>query len=410
MQRQLKVLHISAANPTTGAGGAALKLHTSLLKHGINSRLLFLKGFADESNRVYAFNNTGYKRILRLVVTTLDRLSIWFYFKKKKQIFSPGLFGLNLISHPMVQWADVIHLHWVNHGFINIGELKRINKPIVWTMHDMWVLTGGCHHSFNCDRFKTACGKCPMLGSSNEKDLSYWVLKNKLKYLPVKKINWVSISSWMAGLAKESILLKDEPTRIIYSGIDTNIFRPKDKDIARKELSLPLDKTIILLGADNLHSPYKGVQFSIEALKSVNKDYLVVTFGNGRLNESGLDQEVINLGYISDVEKLVSLYSASNLFLATSVAEAFGMTVAEAQCCGVNVVAFNSVGPKDIVQHKVTGYLAETKSISDLVEGINYCLLNNLDQVLIRKRAVDLFSIDSCTIKYIDLYKECFTE
>jgi glycosyltransferase involved in cell wall biosynthesis len=403
--RKIRILHISSAGPYTGAGGAALKLHLSLLQHDVDSRLLFLINNFDELKEVFLFADNAFKRILRFVVTTLDRVPTWFYLNKREQIFSPGIFGLSLLSHPMVEWADIIHLHWVNHGFIRISELRKVNKPIIWTMHDMWVFTGGCHYSLFCEKFKSSCGRCPILGSSMEKDLSYWVLRNKQKAIPADKIKWIAISSWMADSAEKSILLKETLINIIYSGIDTKIFKPKDKYTARIELKLPSDKIIILLGADNLLSPYKGIQFSLDALRLLDRECFIVTFGNGRLLKDQLNQTVIHMGFIDDPQKLASLYSAADLFLATSVAEAFGMTVAEAQCCGIPVVAFNSLGPKDIIEHKVTGYLAEMESTSDLTEGINYCLSAKFDCERIRERAVDLFSIDNCSIKYIGLYR-----
>lgn len=408
--QKIKLLHISAAGPHSGAGGAALKLHLSLLRHGIDSRILFLKNNYDETQEVFSFADNIFKRFLRFIVTLLDRIPTWFYLNRREQIFSPGIFGLSLLSHPMVEWAEIIQLHWVNHGFIRISELRKLNKPIIWTMHDMWAFTGGCHYSFFCEKYKTLCGKCPILGSSRENDLSSWVLRKKQKVLSAEKIRWVAISSWMADCATKSTFLKNASINIIYSGIDTKIFKPKDKYSARKELKLPLDKKLILLGAENLLSPSKGIQYSLDALRLLDSEYLVITFGNGMLLKDQLKQSVIHMGFIDNPEKLASLYCASDIFLATSVAEAFGMTVAEAQCCGIPVVSFNSLGPKDIIKHKITGYLAEMGSIPDLTEGINFCISTKLDCDRIRKRAVDLFSIDKCSIQYIELYNECIKE
>ncbi|NWJ51802.1 MAG: glycosyltransferase [Bacteroidetes bacterium] len=408
--RKIKVLHISAADPYTGAGGAALKLHLSLLRNDIDSRLLFLKDPCNESKEVFSFVDNIFKRCLRFVYTTLDRLPTWFYRKRSEQIFSPGIFGLSLLSHPMFIWADIIQFHWVNHGFVNINELRKLNKPIFWTMHDMWAFTGGCHYAMFCEKYKTSCGKCPILKSTTKHDLSYWVLRNKQKKIPVDRIKWIAISSWMADLASKSNLLKDATINIIYSGIDSKIFAPKNKDSARKDLMLPLNKRIILLGADNLLSPFKGIQFSLDALRLIDSEYIIVTFGNGQIPKEQLSQTVIHMGYISDHQKLASLYSAADLFLATSVAEAFGMTVAEAQCCGTPVIAFDTLGPKDIIEHKTTGYLAEMGSITDLAIGINFCLTSKLNSDRIRERAIELFSIDNCAKKYIELYSACLNE
>ena len=157
-----------------------------------------------------------------------------------------------------------------------------------------------------------------------------------------------------------------------------------------------------------MFSAYKGVQYSLDTLKLLDPQYIVVTFGNGALDQNDLSQTVINLGFICDSQKLASLYSSADLFLATSIAEAFGMTIAEAQCCGTPAVAFNSIGPKDIIEHKVTGYLAEMRSIPDLLEGVTFCLSHKLDNQATSQRAVNLFSIESCARKYIELYDLSF--
>lgn len=405
----IKILHISAAGPTTGAGKAVLRLHSALSGAGESSRILFLKNPPDGTFGIFSFSDTISRKTLRLLSTTLDRVPAWLYIWREKQIFSPGLFGVSLLSHPAFKWADIIHLHWVNHGFIKVSELKKIGKPVVWTMHDMWPFTGGCHQSFSCERFTADCGKCPMLGSSCEYDLSHLALLHKRKNIPVDSIVWVTISSWMSGRASVSSLLRNASVSVIPSGIDAKVFSPNDQVLVRKNFGLPLNKKIILLGADNLQSPYKGLEFSLKALRKMGGSLLVVTFGNSGISPEKLPQNVINLGYIDSPVKLAELYSASDVFLATSVAESFGMTVAEAQCCGLPVVAFDSLGPKDILAHEKSGYLAQMGAVEDLIKGLTYCLSANLDRDWISHRAAQLFSIDNSANAYLDCYRRCLS-
>lgn len=397
------ILHISTARPQSGAGGAALSTHLELRKRGVDSKMLFLAGVSDESRGLYSFADTPYRRGLRLVVTTLDRLPLVLY-PNRKQLFSPGLFGQCLRDHPLVRAADLIHLNWVNYGFVDVEKLKHLEKPIVWTMHDMWPFTGGCHYSMGCDRYRSHCGSCPVLGSDEENDLSSRGQRRKLRAKNGAVVSWVGVSSWIAAQARSSALLRGQTVHVIHSGIDTDVFRAHDQANARRELDLPAGCKLILLGAHDLHSPFKGLHYSLEALKTADSRHTVVTFGHGSIDPSTIGQRLIHLGFIKDPRRMALLYSAADLFLATSVAEAFGKTVAEAQCCGTPVVAFDGTGPRDIVEHLVTGYLAAERNAADVVTGIEYCVSRDLDRNAISARA-GRFSIDHCTGQYVELYE-----
>jgi hypothetical protein len=180
----MKILHLSSASPTIGAGLGALNTHYSLLKMGVESRIMFFMAEVNHEEHIYSFVNTQSfaARIMRLCVTSLERLPLLAYRNRRNQIFSPGKFGFYLANHELVEWADVIHIHWANHGFIDVSRIVLWNKPVVWTLRDMWAFTGGCHHSFECVNFKKECGNCPVLNSKSHKDLSYYTLRRKLKY------------------------------------------------------------------------------------------------------------------------------------------------------------------------------------------------------------------------------------
>jgi len=398
------ILHISTDRPQSGAGGAALSTHLSLRKRGIDSKMLFLAGVFDQAREMYSFADTPYRKGLRLVVTTLDRLPLVPY-RNRKQLFSPGLFGQNLRDHPLVRAADLIHLNWVNFGFVDVEKLNELQKPIVWTMHDMWAFTGGCHYSMGCERYTSRCGSCPVLGSDAENDLSTRCQRRKLSASNGVAVSWVGVSSWIAEQARSSTLLRGSPVKVIHSGIDTDVFRPHDQASARRELGLPVDDKIILLGAHDLRSSFKGLQYSLDALKAVDSRYTVVSFGHASIDQSTIARRLIHLGFIADPQRMAKLYSAADLFLATSVAEAFGKTVAEAQCCGTPVVAFDGTGPSDIIEHLKTGYLAAERDAADVVAGIEYCVSRDLDRDAISARAAERFSIERSTGQYMELYE-----
>ena len=293
---------------------------------------------------------------------------------------------------------------------INIKEIKKWDKQIVWTIRDMWPFTGGCHYSFNCEKYKLKCGSCPVLGSDATRDLSSFVLRKKIKYLSVLPIQWVAISSWMKAQASSSEVIKKKPISVIFSGIDCNIFKIVNKKKSRLAFNFPLSAKIILVGAGNLRHKYKGFKYLINSLNKVKKDYLVVTFGSGALKKNEIPQRIINLGYLDNNNDLSMLYNSADVFLAPSVAEAFGKTFAEAQACGLPVVCFKETGPEDIVEHLKTGYLAKFKNEGDLLNGLMFCLKMTLDPKYISTRSKSLFDINSTAKKYISLYKNCMQE
>jgi glycosyltransferase involved in cell wall biosynthesis len=219
----MKILHISAANSSSGAGIACVRLHKALLSDSVDSKVLFLNNQYINSSEYSFYENTLIRKLRRTLLTFLDRWIVYFYLRRGKKLFSPGLFGVKIYNLSEVLAADIIHLHWTNHAFINISDLSKINKPIIWTMHDCWLFTGGCHHFFACDKFKYSCGGCPVLESKNDDDLSNFVFRRKQKLLPELNIKYVAISNWMKKHAKLSPILSEQSIDVIPSGIDIRI-------------------------------------------------------------------------------------------------------------------------------------------------------------------------------------------
>jgi glycosyltransferase involved in cell wall biosynthesis len=409
MRHDYSVLHLSTARPESGAGGAAFATHLSLLEQGIASRMLFLTGVENEKLGLYSLADSPVRKFKRLLNSSIERAYLLPY-RERQALFSPGMTGQAIRNHPLVKAADILHLNWINYGFVDPAELREIGKPIVWTMHDMWAFTGGCHYAMGCRRFLSSCGACPVLGSTDEDDLSTRVQRRKLRTFPAPgDVAWVGVSSWLSREARSSTVLQGHDVATIHSGIDTRTFRPQDRRRSREALGLPLDATIVLLGAHDIHSPFKGVQYSIDALRALSSEHVVVTFGHGTLPPGTIPQRVVHAGFIRDAHRMSQLYSAADVFLATSVAEAFGKTLAEAQCCGTPVVAFGATGPSDIVEHLETGYLAADRNAADVAEGIRYCLAKGFSPSSISERAQRL-SIDRCTRQYMELYTRLLDE
>ena len=206
-----------------GAARGALWLHQGLKQQGVESSILTTSkdNFNDPS--IKTINNTDKRKFFSLIRSKLDSLLLVFYKKRNKNIFSTGFFGYNFTKTKEYVEADIIHLHWVNAGFVRTKDLKKVKKPIVWTVRDMWPLTGGCHYSLKCEKYKTGCGACPQLKSTKDSDLSRKVVKNKIKYLP-KNIKVIGISNWVVEICKQSKVFKGFDIRHIPNNINTSNF------------------------------------------------------------------------------------------------------------------------------------------------------------------------------------------
>ena len=406
----MKILHIVAGDLNGGAARGAYWLHSGLKELNIDSKIFTNSKITLGDNSVVTINNSKKRKAINIIRGQLDNLFPLFYRKRKKIIFSSSFFGVDFTKTNEYKEADIVHLHWINGSFVNIKHLGKIEKSIVWTMRDMWPMTGGCHYAMECDKYKTGCGNCEQLNSHSSYDLSKFILNRKKKYLP-KDMKIVGISHWLSDEAKKSELFKDYDVRTISNNIDSKEFFPVDKDIARKILGIKSSKKIILVGSTNLKDFYKGFDKYLEAIKQLDKEkYFLCFFGNVDKNVvSDLGFEYKSFGYLNDNISLRLVYSCANVFVAPSLMDAFGKTIAESMGCGTPVVCFDATGPKDIVSHKVDGYKAESFKSDDLSSGIEWILNNkNYEELCQKARNKVVGEFDSVVVakKYIELYEE----
>jgi glycosyltransferase involved in cell wall biosynthesis len=402
----MNILHISAAGINSGAGKATFLTHEALLKiKSINSKVLFLENHNLE-NQIFSVSKISrFYKFKRILSTFLDRSPLFFYKNKRNMLFSSGLFGLEFKKLDLFSWADIIHIHWSNHGLIDILDLKKWGKPVVWTLRDMWLFTGGCHYSLSCNKYINNCNQCHILNSKTKFDLSTYCFNRKKRILSNTKINLVAISTWIQKKANESLILNGYKSELIYSGIRTDIFSPILQTKARLELGIPLDSKVILIGSTSLTDEYKGANYIKSILEFLDDEIVLLTFGNANgfdVNNNKI--KIINLGYISNDILLSKIYSCANMFFAPSINEAFGKTLAEAQSCGIPVLCFSETGPADIVEHLITGYTAKFNDYLDLQNGLKFCLNNIFDSHYIRERTIKLFDINISAKYYSELY------
>lgn len=408
----MKILHIVAGNLNGGAARGAYWLHQALVELGVDSRILTNSVARITDERIYYTTSTKKGKLLSWIRAQIDSDIQLIYPKRKRVIFSTGLVGFDFTKTNLYKESDVIHLHWINAGFVNIKHLSRINKPIVWTLRDMWPMTGGCHYTTGagCENFKFGCGNCKQLGSNIKYDLSRYIMYRKKKYLP-KHIKIVGISPWISEEAKKSELFKEFDIRYIFNNVNSNEFYPVEKEIAKKVLGIKSEKKIILVGAQSLSDFYKGFDKFLEAIKKLdNNKNLLCFFGNLNKNVvNNLSFEYKNFGFLYDIISLRLVYSCADVFVAPSLMDAFGKTIAESMACGTPVVCFNATGPANLVDHMINGYKAEPFDTTDLANGIEW-VLNTPNYYELcksaREKVVREFDSKVVAKRYIELYEE----
>lgn len=377
----MKILHCNTFDIYGGASRAAYRLHKGLQSSSIDSHMLVQNKRGDDWSVIAPQTNIDKGiALLRPVFDALP-LTFSFYAKKPSDKFSVSILPGSFPSKINTINPDIVHLHWLGRGFFRIEELAKLSMPIVWTFHDMWPFTGGCHIDRECGRYQHQCGFCPQLDSNKKKDVSYRILQRKIKVWSKLDLSIVTPSTWMADCAKKSSLFEDKNIRVIPNGLDLQCYKPIPRDHARNLWNLPQDKKLILCGAMNLSvDSNKGSHLLKEALKSLDKNKLnypveLVLFGSHKPeNPPEVNLKTHYIGKLHDDVSLASLYSASDVFVCPSMQENLPNMVAESLACGTPVVAFNTGGLPDMIDHLNNGYLAECYKPEDLARGIQMVL------------------------------------
>jgi len=406
----MKILIVNTLDIHGGAARAANRLHQALLAKNINSKILVQTKSSDDFTVLSPESKVD--NIINRLKTRVDALPVLFYKNKSKTLFSPSWAPSHkIIDRINEQNPDVVHLHWINFGMIRIEDLVKIKAPIIWSLHDNWAFTGGCHIKWECNKYKDACGACPSLGSQNINDLSrkIWKRKNKT-YSKLTNITIVGLSKWINDCSQESSLLGKKPHINLPNLINTNTYKKIDKNKARELWSLPQNKKLILFGAMNATSDVnKGfTELSAALLKIRREDIEFVVFGSSMPSDPPeLGCKVHYIGRLSDDISLVTLYNAVDVMVVPSKQENLSNAIMESLACGTPVVGFDVGGNSDLITHEKNGYLAKPFETLDLANGIQWILDNErYEELCINARNKVMRDFDSKVVvnQYIDLY------
>ncbi len=405
----MKVLHLWKSDYLAGGGGAIAmyRLHAKLREKGIDSNIL-CEDKTTESPHVFVIKNWRFvESFLRPLASRTGLSDI------------QRLSSFRISKHEAFSNTDILHFHGIHSGFINYLALPSLtrSKPAIFTLHDMWCMTGICTYSYDCERWKIGCGKCPYPDANRaiRRDTSRFQWRLKDWTYSRSNLTIVAVSNWLKQLAKQSMLKRF----LIYdipNGIDIEAYQPLNPEQCRKLLGIPPGKKVLMFAAKSLKNPRKGKDLLIEGLqklpKSLKTETILLTIGNesGSTIEETLGINTLNLGYITNDRLKAIAYSAADLFVLPTRLDNLPLVLQESMACGTPMVSFRVGGVPELVRPGITGYLAEPENANDLCNGIVHLLedesLRNYMSEQCRAIVLKEYTLELQANRFTELYRE----
>ena len=395
---KMKIAIVSSSD-SGGAGIAALRLHKALMSYGVDSSMLCLYKTTD-TPKVYEYKK-------RFFAKAIDHLPFIPYKQNKyKKYYSELAEHYECISfpeaiydistHPIIQQADIINLHWVGNMLDYRRFFRKVKKPIVWTLHDNNPFQGFAH--YRCERFLYQ---------------EFKILETKVCDLKSKAINHhpnvsvVNLCDWMKIEAEKSEAFRHSFHTIIPNSIDTSIFKTYDKSKARKSLDLPNNKPILLFVSQSVKNRWKGFSILQSAIKQIEKDCFLLIVG--KANDSlDIPNEKKFMGTIRDEQLMAYVYAAADFFILPTLEDNLPNTMVESLCCGTPVISFSNGGMTDYIKDLKNGIIVREHNAGALLHAINLCIdkIDGFDaRENISRDAHAYFSPHLQAERYIALFK-----
>jgi glycosyltransferase involved in cell wall biosynthesis len=402
----MKVLHINLSDISGGGSIAGYRPHEGLLAQEVTSNLLV---------GVPTVSNNRVAQVPRKYRTEKQLLSLS---RPLGLNYTHLLSSFNIHKHPYYQAADVLNFHVLHGGYFNYLAISQLtkHKPAIYTLHDMWSFTGHCCYSYDCDRWKIGCGRCPYpnIYPDIQRDSTDWEWKLKNWVYSRSNLTIVAPSKWLTEQAQQSMLSQFTIHHIPY-GIDTEAYQPLDSEECRSVLGIPSDKQVLMVGAENYGDSRKGGDLLLKALQdlpdSVKTSCLLLVLGKGGEFLSGtVGIPSLNLGYVNSDRLKVIAYSAADLFVLPTREDNLPLVLQESMACGTPMVSFRIGGVPELVRPGITGYLAAPENVIDLCNGITQLLKDKVlrEQMArnCREMALRDYPLDLQAKRYIDLYQQ----
>ncbi len=424
----MNILHINTTSHSGGAAKAMQRLHDELLAQKHQSEIIAGRNNLPGEPHIHLMSDviSPYQTNLGVIQSRLgsrieDFLGLHPWTNRPT---------LNLPKTQLYEWADIIDLRNLHGGYINLWVLPGLSlgKPVVWRLPDLWALTGYCAYPYDCQKWKDGCHDCPLLKGEGrllvepkppprwDGTRRVWLAKQKT-YLE-SKLHIVVNSEWMRKKVNQGILKDSLSVNVISNGVDLDIYKPIDKQKAREKLGLPPNETILLWGAASLGNLRKGYSYTARAMEQIQNNGkikpLLITMGNEkRMDEKYPLGKVKHFGFVKDPASQALMYSAADLFLCSTLADAQPQTVVESLACGTPVIAYD-IGPMpELIQEGKTGFIVPDVSVESLAADLENVLndpehLTEMGQSC-REEAEQKYDLSKQTKMYIDLYENILT-
>lgn len=395
----IKVLHIAAGGIGIGAVKGAYELHQSLLGCGVNSRILMLGKDGEEGVLQCDWYEKEKSKEVRIIESHRNR--------KQGFICTGTQANLHADCLPSIEWADVIHIHFIGLGFSNIRDIVGIKKPKLITLRDMWFFTGLCNYSESCKKYLEECSACHLLGSTEKVDWSTYSHRMKMEFLSPHDDNiyFSAISKWILDTAKASSILKEKEISLINNGVNTSIFK-----------RAPKKKNNILFVSANINNSRKGFDLFLEAIQKLEIANISITVVGKNSTDAianfSKDIKTEAFEFIDDDKNLSAIYARAQVLAFASREEVFGKTITEAMSCGTPTVAFDIGGPSEIIVNNKVGVLVEPYDTYAFAKGLEWVLKQDPDVLAFqcRQRALAVFNQEKIVEKYMDRYSNILKE
>lgn len=395
-------------------------LHHGLLSYGISSFVCSPHSYEEISNHL-----TIRRPFRQYLGRALEGMTRRLYPNRRNSPmnFFPGIFGAH--ADDLLGDFDLLHLHWLGDNFLNLKSLQRVSKPILWTLHDSWAFTGGCHLPLNCQRFTNACGKCPHLNSRHEFDPSWYSFRAKQKILERLPIWAVCPSEWLARDVERAVISRNWKVTVIPNSLEKEFFSTTalDKAKLKAEFNIDADKIVIGIGANHLFSDSnKGWNFieplTQELVRLLGHENLfrfiqIVTFGEKAVPShqaltSFPQLKMKHFGPIIDRAILKKIYGCMDLFLMLSHSENAPLAPLEALSQGTCLIGWDLPAYRTIITKTNSGEVVPFGDLASLARSIKSVLQDPKKLGLIQQTAISTARMyeESVMVKaYIKLYK-----
>jgi glycosyltransferase involved in cell wall biosynthesis len=403
MGSEKRICHVTFST-SGGAGIVAKRLQEGQLKAGIESRLLSM---TDENIQALLFSDpilVG-KALTDFYGVRRTRESHLFSLLRDSSDVS--------IRREIKNSNEILHFHWTP-GVVSLDDIEmylKEGRPIVWTLHDMWAFTGGCHHALECNQYETGCLQCPQTRTIFRRKVETSAQLKRTVYDEVNKIHFVSPSQWLAEKAIASSAFSNAKIHVVPNPINCEVFKPGDKGTARSKYGIAENAFVIGCSSMNLSDPMKnmhklakGIEEFVELAQ--DREIVLLAVGGGELAIDGC--RICLTGPISSEAEMSSTYQAMDVFVSLSLAENFPLTVAEAAASGVPVICLERGGMPEIVNDEITGRVIVTEDELPKVLVDFESDSQRLQKMSIKSReqAVESFSLESVLQKYDRIYDE----